>query len=76
MDLLAVLDSKIAALKQDLETHQAARKLLTKERATKDGPFPKVVGSVKRKMSAKGRAAIAKAQRERWAKVKAAKKKG
>ena len=65
MDLLEALDARIAALQKQLETLLAARKLIAG-----DAPPPKPEG----KISAAGKAAIAKAQRERWAKIKAAKK--
>jgi hypothetical protein len=70
MDLLQVIDSKIASVRKELETLLAARKLLSRTDAGGDAPFPRPQG----RMSAKGRAAIAKAQKARWAKVKAAKK--
>jgi hypothetical protein len=73
MDLLQVIDSKIASVRKELETLIAARKLLSKTDKGGDAPFPKL-GATKSKMSAKGRAAIAKAQKARWAKVRAAKK--
>jgi hypothetical protein len=57
IDLLAVLDGKIAELRQQLETHLAARKLLVKEQGTPTKP--------KRKISAAGLAAIKEGQRKR-----------
>jgi hypothetical protein len=75
MDLLKALDLKIAAVQKELSTLLAARKLLSGSSIKGgDAPFPKA-GSTKGTMSAKGRAAIAKAQKARWAKVRAAKKK-
>jgi hypothetical protein len=74
MDLLAVLDSKIATVRKELENLLAARQLLAKTEG-RDAPFP-IVGSVKGKMSKEGREAISRAQTKRWAKVRAAKKKG
>jgi hypothetical protein len=68
-DLLKALDEKIATLRKELEAHLAARKLLAHEGVKKDGPFPR-----KGRMSAAGRAAIAKAQKARWAKVNAGKR--
>ena len=72
MDILKAIDSQIAALQNELKTLLAARKLLSKGTIGRDAPFPVV--APKGAMSAKGRAAIAKAQKARWAKVRAAKK--
>ena len=73
MDLLKALDQKIGAVQKELGQLLAAKKLITGSDKGGDAPFPKP-GATKGKMSAKGRAAIAKAQKARWAKVKAAKK--
>jgi len=71
MDLLKALDTKIADVQKELARLLAAKKLLSQNDKGGDAPFPR-----QGKMSAKGRAAIAKAQKARWAKVRAAKKKG
>jgi len=70
MDLLKALDQKISVLEARLKTLVAARRLLASEDKGGDAPFPKPAG----RMSAKGRAAIARAQKKRWREVRAAKK--
>ena len=78
MDILAALrqeETKLQkqadAAKQQLDTVRAAIKILNGGVANSDKP----IGVKKRAMSAAARAKIAKAQKERWAKFRAAKAK-
>ena len=73
MDILEALKTertRIQARLNALNTAIGALKGSAALPATRNGATP-----TRRKMSAKGRAAIAKASRERWAKYRAAKKK-
>jgi hypothetical protein len=79
MDILAALrqeETKLQkqsdAAKQQLDTVRAAIKILNGGVANSDRP----IGKKKRVMSAAARAKMAKAQKERWAKFRAAKAKG
>ena len=79
MDILAALrreETKLQkqadAAKQQLGTVRAAIKILNGGVANSDRP----IGKKKRVMSAAARAKMAKAQKERWAKFRAAKAKG
>jgi hypothetical protein len=86
MDILAALkqeeakwEKQVSAAQQQLDNVRAAIKLLggmgssAKATATSSG---KTTGGNKRVMSAAARAKMAKAQKERWAKFRAAKAKG
>lgn len=66
MDILTALLEEEKRLVQQLATVRSAIGVYTKD--------PVVQAPKKGIMSAKGRRAVAKAQRERWAKVRAAKK--
>ena len=82
MDILAALKQEEAKLqkqadkvRQQLDAVRAARKILGRE-VTSDG---KPIGKRRKKrnvMSAATKAKIAKAAKERWAKIRAAKRKG
>jgi len=79
MDILAALKQEEAKLekqadivRQQLDTVRSAMKILGREIASSSEP----IGKKKRVMSAAARAKIAKAQKERWAKFRAAKTKG
>jgi hypothetical protein len=74
MDILAALRQEEAKLKrhadtvrQQLDNVRAAMKILGREVASSGKP----IGKKKRVLSAAARAKISKAQRKRWAKVKA-----
>ena len=69
MDILSALKTEESKLQQQLETIHAAMRILSGKNTVSRGKRGK-----KRRMSASARARIAKAQRARWAKVKAAKK--
>jgi len=78
MDILAALrqeETKLQkqadAAKQQLDTVRTAIKILGRGVANSDNPIGK-----KKVMSAAARAKMAKAQKERWAKFRAAKAKG
>jgi hypothetical protein len=80
MDILKALraeESKflaqMEAARQQVDTIRTAIKLLNGKSAANGNLNSS--GSNKRKMSAEGRARIAAAQRKRWAKIRAAKKK-
>ena len=78
MDILAALrqeeakcENEVSAAQQQLDTVRAAIKLLGGMNSS-----GKTTGGKKRVMSAAARAKMAKAQKERWAKFRAAKAKG
>ncbi len=78
MDILAALrheeakwEKQVSAAQQRLDTVRAAMKLLGGM-----GSSRKTTGKKKRVLSAAARANISKATKERWAKFRAAKKKG
>ncbi len=86
MDILAALkqeeakwEKEVSAAKQQLDNVRAALKLLggtgSSGKATGNSSG-KTTGGKKRVMSAAARAKMAKAQKERWAKFRAAKAKG
>lgn len=66
MDILLALKKEASKLQQQLDTINAAMKLL----GGKNGVGP----GKKRRLSASARARISKAQKARWAKTRAAKK--
>jgi hypothetical protein len=66
MNILSALKSEASKLQQQLDTINAAIKIL----GGKNGVGP----GEKRHVSASARAKMAKAQKARWAKIKAAKK--
>jgi hypothetical protein len=66
MDILSALKSEAAKLEKQLDTINAAIKVLGGKNA--------VTRPEKRHVSASARAKMAKAQKARWAKIKAAKK--
>lgn len=68
MDVIAALQDEAARLKKQLDTVLHAMHLLGKGKSKK-------VAAKRRRMSAAGKAKIAAAQKKRWAKVRAAKKK-
>jgi hypothetical protein len=68
MDVIAALQAEATRLKKQLDTVLHAMHLL-------DGGKSKLVPIKRRRMSAAGKARIAAAQKARWAKVRAAKKK-
>jgi hypothetical protein len=85
MDILAALkqeeakwEKEVSAAQQQLDTVRAAIKLLSGMSSGKATPssIGKTTGEKKRVMSAAARAKMAKAQKERWAKFRAAKAKG
>jgi len=69
MDILLALKSEASKLQKQLNTINSAIGVLGGKNSVGRGKLGK-----KRRMSASARARIAKAQRARWAKVKAAKK--
>ena len=69
MNIVSALKSEASKLQQQLDTIHSAMKILSGKNSVSRGKRGK-----NRRMSASGRARIAKAQRARWAKVKAAKK--
>jgi hypothetical protein len=86
MDILAALkqeeakwEKEVSAAQQQLDNVRAAMKLLggmnSSGQATASSSV-KATGGKKRVMSAAARAKMAKAQKERWAKFRAAKAKG
>jgi hypothetical protein len=86
MDILAALkqeeakwEKQVSAAQQQLDNVRAAMKLLggtgSSGKATGNNSG-KTTGQKKRVMSAAARAKMAKAQKERWAKFRAAKAKG
>ena len=68
MDILSALKSEASKLQQQLETLNSAMKILGGKNSVSRGKRGK-----KWHMSASARARIAKAQRARWAKVRAKK---
>ena len=72
MDVIAALQAEATKLKKQLDTVLHAIHLLGGNKSTtKSKPVP----IKRRRMSAAGKARIAAAQKARWAKVRAAKKK-
>ena len=69
MDILSALKSEASKLQQQLDALDSAIKILGGKNSVSHGKPGK-----KRRMSASVRARIAKAQKARWAKVRAAKK--
>jgi hypothetical protein len=69
MDVIAALQAEANKLKKQLDTVLHAMHLLGKSSKSKKVPIKR------RRMSAAGKARIAAAQKKRWAKVRAAKKK-
>jgi len=86
MDILAALkqeeakwEGEVSAAQQQLDNVRAAMKLLggmSSSGKTTGSSSVKTTGGKKRVMSAAARAKMAKAQKERWAKFRAAKAKG
>jgi hypothetical protein len=74
MDILAALKQEEAKLQKQLTGIQGAIKALN-GRASSIQPTTKVVGRVKRVLSAAARAKISKATKARWAKFRAEKSK-
>jgi hypothetical protein len=72
MDVIAVLQAEATKLKKQLDNVLHAMHLLG---GSKSKPKSKVVPIKRRRMSAAGKARIAAAQKVRWAKVRAARKK-
>jgi hypothetical protein len=70
MDVIAVLQDEANKLKKQLDTVLHAMHLLSKGKSKS-----KKVPIKRRRMSAAGKARIAAAQKKRWAKVRAAKRK-
>lgn len=69
MNILSALKSEASKLRHQLDTINSAMKILGSENHVSRAQRPK-----KWHMSASAKARIAKAQRARWAKVRAAKK--
>ena len=74
MDVIAALQAEATKLKKQLDTVLHAMHLLGGSRS-KSKTKTKMVPIKRRAMSAAGKARIAAAQKKRWAKVRAAKKK-
>lgn len=74
MDILAALKQEEARLQRQLAGIQGAIQALN-GRASSIQPTSKVIGRVKRVMSAAARAKISKATKARWAKFRAEKSK-
>jgi hypothetical protein len=72
MDVIAALQTEAAKLKKQLDTILQAMHLLGGSESTSKS---KTIPIKRRGMSAAGKARIAAAQKARWAKVRAAKKK-
>ena len=72
MDVIAALQAEATKLKKQLDTVLHAMHLLG---GGKSNSKSKTVSIKRRGMSAAGKARIAAAQKKRWAKVRAAKKK-
>jgi hypothetical protein len=72
MDVIAPLQAEATKLKKQLDTVLHAMHLLG---GSQSKPKSKKVGIKRRGISAAGKARIAAAQKARWAKVRAAKKK-
>ena len=71
MNILSALKSEASKLQKQLDTLNSAMKVLGGKNSVGRAKRGK-----KRRLSASARARIAKAQRARWAKVRAAKKNG
>jgi hypothetical protein len=71
MDVIAALQDEATKLRKQLDTVLHAMHLL----GNGSGKSKHEVVPIKRRMSAAGKARIAAAQKKRWAKVRAAKKK-
>ena len=71
MDIVSALKSEASKLQKQLNGINSAIKILGGKNSVSGGKHPK-----KRRLSASARAKIAKAQKARWAKVRAAKKNG
>ena len=69
MNILAALKTEASKLQHQLDTLNSAMKILGGKNSVNRGKRGK-----KRHMSASARARIAKAQRARWAKIKAARR--
>ena len=74
MDVIAALQDEATKLKKQLDTVLKAMHLLG-DRKGKSKSKSKTAPIKRRRMSAAGKARIAAAQKARWAKVRAAKKK-
>jgi len=74
MDVIAALQAEATKLKKQLDTVLQAMHLLGGNKG-KSKSKSKTVSIKRRRMSAAGKARIAAAQKARWAKVRAAKKK-
>jgi hypothetical protein len=74
MDVIAALQAEATKLKKQLDTVLHAMHLLGGNKG-KSKSKSKTVPTKRRRMSAAGKAKIAAAQKARWAKVRAAKKK-
>jgi hypothetical protein len=72
MDVIAALQGEATKLKKQLDTVLHAMHLLGNGKGKRQS---KTVPVKRRRMSAAGKARIAAAQKKRWAKVRAAKKK-
>jgi hypothetical protein len=72
MDVIAALKDEATKLKKQLDTVLHAMHLLSGDKGKSNS---KTVPIKRRRMSAAGKARIAAAQKARWAKVRAAKKK-
>jgi hypothetical protein len=72
MDVIVALQAEATKLKKQLDTVLHAMRLLG---GSKSKIKSKTVSVKRRRMSAAGKARIAAAQKARWAKVRAAKKK-
>jgi hypothetical protein len=76
MDIIAALQAEATKLKKQLDTVLHAMDLLGGSKSkSKNKNKSKTVPIKRRRMSAAGKARIAAAQKARWAKVRAAKKK-
>jgi hypothetical protein len=73
MDVIAALQVEATRLKKQLDTVLHAMRLLGGNKGKRERKGKMV--PIKRRMSAAGKARIAAAQKARWAKVRAAKKK-
>jgi hypothetical protein len=74
MDVIAALQDEATKLKKQLDTVLKAMHLLGDRKGKSKGKS-KTAPIKRRRMSAAGKARIAAAQKARWAKVRAAKKK-
>jgi hypothetical protein len=71
----AKLEKQVNVAQQQLDAVRAAMKILSRGVASNEASSSKPIGKKKRVLSAAARAKMAKAQRERWAKFRAAKAK-